>query len=275
MKRVQRMLLYLLLQEWMVTTHFHHTAAAPLKCITFVRISFCSGCYYPLLLNSYFPAATIFAYGQTSSGKTFTMRGITENAVNDIFEHIKHVSYLKLYISKIYLVLFSETNYISFHLNHFVVDTRKKFSFEIFSFGNIQRDCCWPFELQIWFSSTLGWPWGIVIALSLWVDLYPPIFSANVTFYHLCIQKGTTVEKLVEEVVKDSVHLRQLIGICEGELHLYYYFFILYVYCLHFHRIWSDYMGLGLPYLRRLPVFTYNNGNEWRGKISAPYYELY
>ncbi|XP_061361587.1 kinesin-like protein KIN-7B isoform X2 [Gastrolobium bilobum] len=34
--------------------------------------------------------ATIFAYGQTSSGKTFTMRGITENAIKDIYEHIKN-----------------------------------------------------------------------------------------------------------------------------------------------------------------------------------------
>ncbi|CAL5328741.1 unnamed protein product [Camellia sinensis] len=33
--------------------------------------------------------ATIFAYGQTSSGKTFTMRGITENALRDIYDHIK------------------------------------------------------------------------------------------------------------------------------------------------------------------------------------------
>ncbi|EEF37521.1 conserved hypothetical protein [Ricinus communis] len=32
--------------------------------------------------------ATIFAYGQTSSGKTYTMRGITEKAVNDIYNHI-------------------------------------------------------------------------------------------------------------------------------------------------------------------------------------------
>lgn len=40
-----------------------------------------------------FLAATIFAYGQTSSGKTFTMRGITEHAVKDIFEHIKNVSH--------------------------------------------------------------------------------------------------------------------------------------------------------------------------------------
>ncbi|KAJ6912086.1 kinesin-like protein NACK2 [Populus alba x Populus x berolinensis] len=34
--------------------------------------------------------ATIFAYGQTSSGKTYTMKGITEKAVTDIFEHIKN-----------------------------------------------------------------------------------------------------------------------------------------------------------------------------------------
>lgn len=37
-------------------------------------------------------AATIFAYGQTSSGKTFTMRGVTESAVNDIYRHIENVS---------------------------------------------------------------------------------------------------------------------------------------------------------------------------------------
>lgn len=30
------------------------------------------------------------------------------------------------------------------------------------------------------------------------------------------MQKGTIVEKLVEEVVKDSQHLKHLIGICEG-----------------------------------------------------------
>ncbi|OIW00204.1 hypothetical protein TanjilG_29194 [Lupinus angustifolius] len=34
--------------------------------------------------------ATIFAYGQTSSGKTFTMRGITENAIRDIYEYIQN-----------------------------------------------------------------------------------------------------------------------------------------------------------------------------------------
>ncbi|XP_057456498.1 kinesin-like protein KIN-7E [Lotus japonicus] len=33
--------------------------------------------------------SSIFAYGQTSSGKTYTMVGITENAVADIFDYIK------------------------------------------------------------------------------------------------------------------------------------------------------------------------------------------
>ncbi|CAJ1940588.1 unnamed protein product [Sphenostylis stenocarpa] len=34
--------------------------------------------------------ATIFAYGQTNSGKTFTMRGVTESAIKDIYEYIKN-----------------------------------------------------------------------------------------------------------------------------------------------------------------------------------------
>ncbi|KAL2338826.1 hypothetical protein Fmac_013272 [Flemingia macrophylla] len=34
--------------------------------------------------------ATIFAYGQTSSGKTFTMRGVTESAIKDIYEYINN-----------------------------------------------------------------------------------------------------------------------------------------------------------------------------------------
>lgn len=34
---------------------------------------------------------SIFAYGQTSSGKTYTMTGITEFAVADIFDYIFQV----------------------------------------------------------------------------------------------------------------------------------------------------------------------------------------
>lgn len=35
--------------------------------------------------------ASVFAYGQTSSGKTYTMTGITEYAIADIYEYIQKV----------------------------------------------------------------------------------------------------------------------------------------------------------------------------------------
>lgn len=47
-----------------------------------------------MLLTScdiFFVSATIFAYGQTSSGKTYTMNGITEFAVADIYDYIQRV----------------------------------------------------------------------------------------------------------------------------------------------------------------------------------------
>lgn len=38
-----------------------------------------------------FFSASIFAYGQTSSGKTYTMVGITEYTVSDIYDYINKV----------------------------------------------------------------------------------------------------------------------------------------------------------------------------------------
>jgi centromeric protein E len=61
----------------------------------FLPLSLCISLITALLdlsNNFNFLAATIFAYGQTSSGKTFTMRGITENAIRDIYDYIKNVS---------------------------------------------------------------------------------------------------------------------------------------------------------------------------------------
>lgn len=42
-------------------------------------------------------AASIFAYGQTSSGKTYTMSGITGFAMDDIFGYIEKVTYINFY----------------------------------------------------------------------------------------------------------------------------------------------------------------------------------
>ncbi|GMH04127.1 hypothetical protein Nepgr_005966 [Nepenthes gracilis] len=101
--------------------------------------------------------ATIFAYGQTSSGKTFTMRGITENAIKDIYEHMKNTP---------------------------------------------QRD----FVLKI-------------SALEIYNETVVDLLSRNPGPLRLLDdpEKGTIVEKLVEKVVDDSQHLKQLIGICEAQ----------------------------------------------------------
>ncbi|KAI3988412.1 hypothetical protein MKX01_031630 [Papaver californicum] len=102
--------------------------------------------------------ATIFAYGQTSSGKTYTMRGITDNAVNDIYNHI---------------------------LNNPERDFTIKISgLEIYN-ENV-RDL-------------LNLDSGRSLKL-----LDDP-------------EKGTVVEKLVEETASNDQHLRQLIGICEAQ----------------------------------------------------------
>uniref|UniRef100_A0A5B7CB36 Kinesin-like protein n=1 Tax=Davidia involucrata TaxID=16924 RepID=A0A5B7CB36_DAVIN len=100
--------------------------------------------------------ATIFAYGQTSSGKTFTMRGITENAAKDIYEHIKQAPKRDFVLKLSALEIYNET----------VVDLLNRES------GSLRL-------------------------------LDDP-------------EKGTIVEKLMEEVVKDSQHLRHLIGVCEA-----------------------------------------------------------
>ncbi|XP_052174481.1 kinesin-like protein NACK1 [Diospyros lotus] len=102
--------------------------------------------------------ATIFAYGQTSSGKTYTMRGITEKAVNDIYQHI---------------------------MNSPERDFRIKISgLEIYN-ENVR-------------------------------DLLNSESGRNLKLLD-DPEKGTVVEKLVEETANDDQHLRHLISICEAQ----------------------------------------------------------
>ncbi|XP_031118436.1 kinesin-like protein NACK2 [Ipomoea triloba] len=101
--------------------------------------------------------ATIFAYGQTSSGKTFTMRGITENVVKDIYEHIKNTVERDFVLKFSALEIYNET----------VIDLLNNES------GSLRL-------------------------------LDDP-------------EKGTIVEKLIEEIVEDDQHLRHLIKICEAQ----------------------------------------------------------
>ncbi|KAL4012645.1 hypothetical protein IC575_029754 [Cucumis melo] len=102
--------------------------------------------------------ATIFAYGQTSSGKTFTMRGITEKAVNDIYKHISNTP---------------------------------------------ERD----FTIRIS---------GLEIYNENVRDLLNTESGRNLKLLD-DPEKGTMVEKLVEETANNDQHLRQLISICEAQ----------------------------------------------------------
>ncbi|KAI4341509.1 hypothetical protein MLD38_026223 [Melastoma candidum] len=102
--------------------------------------------------------ATIFAYGQTSSGKTYTMRGITEKAVNDIYEHIMNTP---------------------------------------------ERD----FSIKIS---------GLEIYNENVRDLLKSESGRNLKLLD-DPEKGTVVEKLVEEKANNDQHLRHLIGICEAQ----------------------------------------------------------
>ncbi|KAJ4972845.1 hypothetical protein NE237_006019 [Protea cynaroides] len=102
--------------------------------------------------------ATIFAYGQTSSGKTFTMRGITEKAVNDIYVHILNTP---------------------------------------------ERD----FTIKIS---------GLEIYNENVRDLLNLDSGRNLKLLD-DPEKGTVVEKLVEETANNDRHLRHLISICEAQ----------------------------------------------------------
>ncbi|KAK6152082.1 hypothetical protein DH2020_014717 [Rehmannia glutinosa] len=101
--------------------------------------------------------ATIFAYGQTSSGKTFTMRGVAEQAIKDIYEHINFTPEREFVLKFSALEIYNEN----------VVDLLNRES------GSLRL-------------------------------LDDP-------------ERGTIVDKLIEEVVKDGQHLRHLISICEAQ----------------------------------------------------------
>lgn len=101
--------------------------------------------------------ATLFAYGQTSSGKTYTMSGITEYAIADVYNYMeKH-------------------NEREFHL---------KFS-----------------------------------AMEIYNESVRDLLSADTTPLRLLDdpERGTVVEKLTEEPLRDWDHCMELLSICEAQ----------------------------------------------------------
>ncbi|KAG8364380.1 hypothetical protein BUALT_Bualt19G0122900 [Buddleja alternifolia] len=101
--------------------------------------------------------STVFAYGQTSSGKTYTMNGITEYTVADIYDYIQR------HEERAFVLKFS--------------------AMEIYN--EVVRDLL----------STDNTPLRI---------LDDP-------------EKGTIIEKLTEETLRDWSHLKELLSICEAQ----------------------------------------------------------
>ncbi|KAH6789406.1 ATP binding microtubule motor family protein [Perilla frutescens var. frutescens] len=101
--------------------------------------------------------STIFAYGQTSSGKTYTMNGITEYAVADIYD------YIEKHEERAFVLKFS--------------------AMEIYN--EVVRDLL----------STDNSPLRL---------LDDP-------------ERGTIIEKLTEETLRDWNHLKELLSICEAQ----------------------------------------------------------
>ncbi|KAL0557908.1 hypothetical protein IC582_006464 [Cucumis melo] len=99
--------------------------------------------------------STIFAYGQTSSGKTFTMNGVTQYSVADIY------SYIESHQDREFVLKFS------------AIEIYNEAVKDLLSLENV------PLRL-----------------------LDDP-------------EKGTVVEKLTEEILKDRNHLQELISFCE------------------------------------------------------------
>uniref|UniRef100_A0A0E0ENP0 Kinesin motor domain-containing protein n=1 Tax=Oryza meridionalis TaxID=40149 RepID=A0A0E0ENP0_9ORYZ len=101
--------------------------------------------------------SSIFAYGQTSSGKTYTMTGITEYSVLDIYD------YIEKHPEREFILRFS--------------------------------------------------------AIEIYNEAVRDLLSHDTTPLRLLDdpEKGTTVEKLTEETLRDKDHLRNLLAVCEAQ----------------------------------------------------------
>ncbi|KAL3843405.1 hypothetical protein ACJIZ3_000808 [Penstemon smallii] len=101
--------------------------------------------------------STIFAYGQTSSGKTYTMNGITEYTVADIYD------YIQKHEERAFVLKFS--------------------------------------------------------AMEIYNEVVRDLLSTDNTPLRLLDdpEKGTIIEKLTEETLRDRNHLKELLSICEAQ----------------------------------------------------------
>ncbi|XP_004509339.1 kinesin-like protein KIN-7G isoform X1 [Cicer arietinum] len=126
--------------------------------------------------------SSIFAYGQTSSGKTYTMSGITGYAVADIFNYIE-----KVYETK--HVVASPCHSENLVLIRYFLQHKER-------------------EFVLKFS-----------AMEIYNESVRDLLSTDSTPLRLLDdpEKGTVVEKLTEETMRDWNHFIELISFCETQ----------------------------------------------------------
>ncbi|OVA20417.1 Kinesin [Macleaya cordata] len=123
--------------------------------------------------------SSIFAYGQTSSGKTYTMNGVTEYTVADIY------NYIQKHEERVFALKFS--------------------------------------AMEIYNEAVRDLLSGDATPLRLLDD---PEVNINLVQFHLKSghanvflfqQRGTIIEKLTEETLRDWSHLKELLSVCEAQ----------------------------------------------------------
>ncbi|WOL18152.1 kinesin-like protein KIN-7F [Canna indica] len=125
--------------------------------------------------------ASIFAYGQTSSGKTYTMSGVTEYAIKDIYDCITRVQ-----INRVSLLPFLSW-------------------FTLLAPQFLQQD---DREYALKFS-----------AIEIYNEAVKDLLSGDSSPLRLLddSERGTVVEKLIEERVRDQKHLKELLNFSKAQ----------------------------------------------------------
>ncbi|PPD97804.1 hypothetical protein GOBAR_DD05181 [Gossypium barbadense] len=133
--------------------------------------------------------SSVFAYGQTSSGKTYTMTGITEYAMADIYDYIQRVMKAQWF-----LLLTSG------------------YAFPLYSIFDKKANCTSMQHKEREFILKFS-------AIEIYNESVRDLLSADSSPLRLLDdpERGIVVEKLTEETLRDWNHFKDLLSVCEAQ----------------------------------------------------------
>ncbi|MBA0715652.1 hypothetical protein Golax_014539 [Gossypium laxum] len=133
--------------------------------------------------------SSVFAYGQTSSGKTYTMTGITEYAMADIYDYIQRVMKAQWF-----LLLTSGYAFPSYS----IFDKKANCT----SMQHKEREFVLKFS-----------------AIEIYNESVRDLLSADSSPLRLLDdpERGIVVEKLTEETLRDWNHFKDLLSVCDAQ----------------------------------------------------------